>query len=334
MKRKLKQILSKLPEKYLLETIENFGYTTNEDTIKMGRKNVDYQWSEYIVYIVCKGGDRIENFEDFEKTFDNLIEKGYLTDLLKADKKKVMNYYNRFYEEFHALHLDVSKVYLLGKNQSKFEEIKKLHADHKDAKLKADVLVKKTDDTFVGFSVKSSEADTLTNYSIYKMLPNDEVELLKEIQLSIIKRNNLSVMKDIYKKNREKYNKLFANSSTIDNEYHITLNELILEHKEDILRQWYKNLFGKMPYELYTFNGKDLTNDTVSPLELDIKAIQNPAKKDNGCAAKLFYALYDHNSVLYKWEVRWKGDMFVSPQILTFKWNPEKDHLKLIKPVE
>jgi hypothetical protein len=331
-KRKIQNILNKLTEKHLIDCATTIDCVTPK--MKEKRKNVDYQWSEYIVYIICKGGEKINSFEEFEKTFDNLIEHGYLTDLLKADKKKVMNYYNRFHEEFHALHLDVSKVFLLGKNQSKFEEIKKIHVEHTDAKLKADILVKTTNDTFVGFSVKSSEQDTLTNYSIYKMLPKDEVELLKEIQINMLKTNNLSVMKDIYKKNREKYNKLFANSSTIDNEYHITLNELILEHKEDILRDWYKNLFGKMPYELYTFNGKDLTNDTISPLELDIKAIQNPAKKDNTNAAKLFYALYDHNCVLYKWEVRWKGDIFVSPQILTFKWNPEKDHLKLIKPVE
>ena len=190
---------------------------------------------------------------------------------------------------------------------------------------------------FIGFSVKSSEQDTLTNYSIYKMLPKDDVLLLKEIQLSIIKRNGLSIMKGVYKQNREKYNALFANSTTIDNEYHITLNELILEHKEKILEQWYHNLFGKLPYELYTFNGTTLTNAVPSPEFMNIKSIQNPAKKENTSAAKLFYAIYDkeNESVpLYKWEIRWKGDIFVSPQILTFKWNPEKDHLKIIKALK
>ena len=144
-------------------------------------------------------------------------------------------------------------------------------------------------------------------------------------------------MKGIYKQNREKYNKLFANSTTIDNEYHITLNELILEHKEEILEQWYKNLFGSLPYELYTFNGVTLTNDAPSPEFINIKPVQNPAKKDNTSAAKLFYAVYDKENAsvpLYKWEIRWKGDIFVSPQILTFKWNPEKDHLKIIKALK
>jgi len=335
-KRKIKEIMIKLPKEHLLDCLDSFEYLSvkqKELTVKEKRKNVDYQWSEYIVYIICKGGDRIENFEDFETTFDPLIERGYLTDLLKTDKKKVMKYYNTFYDEYNKLGIISSKVYLMGKNQSKVEEIKKLHEKEKGAKLKADIILKTDSDEYIGFSVKSSEQDTLTNYSVYKMLPKDEILLLKEIQLSIIKQNGLSTVKEVYKKNREKYNKLFANSSTIDNEYHITLNEFILENKESILEQWYKNLFGKLPYELYTFNGKDLTNETISPEFIHIKPIQNPAKKDNGCAAKLFYALYDHDNILYKWEIRWKGDIFVSPQILTFKWNPQKDHLKLIKAI-
>ena len=70
---------------------------------------------------------------------------------------------------------------------------------------------------------------------------------------------------------------------------------------------------------------------------INIKSVQNPAKKDNTSAAKLFYAVYDKENTsvpLYKWEIRWKGDIFVSPQILTFKWNPEKDHLKIIKALK
>ena len=59
-----------------------------------------------------------------------------------------------------------------------------------------------------------------------------------------------------------------------------------------------------------------------------------PAKKESVHAAKLFYAIYEKEGdtvPIYKWEIRWKGDIFVSPQILTFKWNPDKDHLKIIK---
>ena len=141
-------------------------------------------------------------------------------------------------------------------------------------------------------------------------------------------------MKSVYKQNREKYNEIFANSTKIDNEYHITLNELILENKESILEQWYQNLFGDLPYELYTFNGTTLINGKVSPEFIEILPIQNPAKKESVHAAKLFYAIYEKEGdtvPIYKWEIRWKGDIFVSPQILTFKWNPDKDHLKIIK---
>jgi len=281
-----------------------------------------------------QGGQRITSFEELEQTFDQSVEKGYLIDILAADSKKVMKYYNTFYNEFEKLNLKVDNVFLLGKNQSKFPEIKKLHVG-KSTKFKADIIIKTIEGIYIGFSVKSSEQDTLTNYSVYKMLPKDDIGLLKEVQINMIKKHGLSVMKNLYRQNREKYNKLFSNSTTIDNEYHILLNELILEYKEEVLEQWYKNLFGSLPYELYTFNGTTLTNDAPSPEFINIKSIQNPAKKDNTNAAKLFYALYDQENAsipLYKWEIRWKGDIFVSPQILTFKWNPEKDYLKIIKP--
>ena len=292
------------------------------------RKNVEYQWSEYIVYIVCKSDKILTTFEEIEKSFVPDISKGYFDDLLKADKTVVMNYYNKFNFYFQKLKLNVLDVFLLGKNQNRYPEIKKLHEnfDKKKGKLKADIIVK-TDNGFVGFSVKSSENDTLTNYSVYKMLPEEEVKILKELQLSIIIDNKLSTTKEIYKKNREKYNKLFSNEISIDNEYHKLLNENIIKYKEDILRDWYKNLFGNIGYTVYTFNGITLTNDTISPEFIDIKPIQNPAKNPQG-AAKLFYILYNGETPIYKWEIRWKGDIFISPQILTFKWNPDKDQLK------
>ena len=51
MKRKLVEIMNNIPEEHLLECIQSFGYlSVNEKKEK--RKNVDYQWSEYIVYII------------------------------------------------------------------------------------------------------------------------------------------------------------------------------------------------------------------------------------------------------------------------------------------
>ena len=144
------------------------------------RKNVEYQWSEYIVYIVCKSDKTLTTFEEIENSFVPDISKGYFDDLLKADKTVVMNYYNQFNFYFQKLKLNVLDVFLLGKNQNRYPEIKKLHEnfDKKKGKLKADIIVK-TDNGFVGFSVKSSENDTLTNYSVYKMLPEEEVKILK-----------------------------------------------------------------------------------------------------------------------------------------------------------
>ena len=77
-------------------------------------------------------------------------------------------------------------------------------------------------------------------------------------------------------------------------------------------------------------DGKKLYS-TVPDLEkLTIVPIQNPAKNPRG-AAKLFYAIFEDGRILYKWEIRWKGDIFVSPQILTFNWDPLKDIFKELK---
>jgi hypothetical protein len=209
-----------------------------------------------------------------------------------------------------------------------FFSIKKLHLNLVNVKLKADIIVK-TNQTFIGFSVKTTPNDTLTNYSVYKMLQPEQTDLLKSTQNQIIIKEGLSTDRTVYRSNRERYNRLFSNGSTIDNDYHRLLNQIILENSETVLRQWYKNLFGELPYRLYTFNGTSLTNESVSPLKLDIKPIVNPAKRPEG-AAKLFYAIYEGDKIVYKWEIRWKGDIFHSPQILTFKWNPERDELKLV----
>lgn len=333
-KRKLKEIMNGLDEDQI---IKSFGYLTVKEKQEKPekepkvRKNVDYPWSEYIVYIVCKGDPKITLFEEIISNFDESVPKGYLKDILQTNPKTVIDYYNRFYEEFQKMNIKVLQVFLLGKNQSRFPEIKKLHLNLVNVKLKADIIIKTQETfTFIGFSVKTTPNDTLTNYSIYKMLQPEQTELLKSAQNRIIKEDGLSTDRTVYRSNRERYNRLFSNSRTIDNDYHRLLNRVILENSETVLRQWYKNLFGELPYRLYTFNGTDLTNESVSPLSIDIKPIVNPAKRPEG-AAKLFYALYENNKIIYKWEIRWKGDIFVSPQILTFKWNPERDQLKLIE---
>ena len=88
-------------------------------------------------------------------------------------------------------------------------------------------------------------------------------------------------------------------------------------------------MFGDLPYNLYTFDGNQLTNYKPSKELITIKSIQNPSKNPKG-ASKLFYAVYINFEIIYKWEIRWKGNIFVSPQILTYKWNELTDNLKLL----
>ena len=299
--------------------------------IEVKRKNVDYPWTELVVYIVCYNCPvgEIINFSDIIIPTD--IEQGYIDDLNKANKQKVVNYYNIFYNAYKKIKGDtLKKVYLVGKNQHKFPEIVELNKDAK-AKLTADIYVE-TAENFIGISVKSSFKDTFTNYSIYKILNlfyEGKIikQKLNDERDKILKSNNLELT--FSKKNRKIYNRIFRNINSIDNDYHILLNKIILENSEEFIYKWYSDLFGDLPYNLYTFDGNQLTNYKPSKELITIKSIQNPSKNPKG-ASKLFYAVYINFEIIYKWEIRWKGNIFVSPQILTYKWNELTDNLKLL----
>ena len=64
------------------------------------RKNVDYQWSEYIVYLVASGFRHYKSVDEIILKFDyNKVNPFYLIDLRMANRDKVMKYYNRFIEK-------------------------------------------------------------------------------------------------------------------------------------------------------------------------------------------------------------------------------------------
>ena len=314
----IQELLLNLEDNVLISCINS-----NKPKILNKRKNVDYQWSEYIVYHILKNLPFREEYSQIILSFDPEISKEYLNDLIRADKKKVMEYYSSFYEE--VVGIIPEKVFLLGKNQNRYPEIQELHRNFKgNIKFNADIIFKTNNGEYIGISVKSSEHDTLTNYSIYLLLPKQDVVILKELLKELVLENNLKIDLEYYKNHRKDYNKLFINGSTINNDYHKLLNRLILINSTSIIEQWYSGLFGELPYNIYTFSGKKLLNKVPVLDRISIVSIQNPAKNPVG-AAKLFFAVFEGDVVIYKWEIRWKGNIFVSPQILTFNWDPLKD---------
>jgi hypothetical protein len=306
----LKQILE-------MESIHDLVKCVSLELKKKGRKNVDYQWSEYIVYLIAMGFQDYKSVNEIIQNFDYFrVNPFYLIDLKMANPVKVIKYYIKFIEKFNELGISVKDVFILGKNQSSIEEIKVIHSKFSDKsiKFKADIIIKNESNEYIGISVKDSEKATLSNYSVYKILPQIE-KPLKEIQKTMILGAGLTAD---YKKNRPSYNKLFQNSKTIDNDYHQFLNEKILTDKKVVIEKWYNFLFGDLPYRVYTFNGTTLSESKPNLDKLDIISIPNPAKNPRG-AAKLFYHLLENGVPVYLWEIRWKGDIFVSPQIQTHK---------------
>lgn len=316
----LKSLLLKLDNNKLLKCINTFS-----KSIK--RKNTDYQWSEYIVYHTLKTIPLRLDYSEIILSFDPNINKGYLNDLIRANKTKVMEYYSSFYDE--VIGYSVDNVFLLGKNQNIYPEIRDIHKNKIGvAKFKADVVFKLKSGEYIGISVKSSEKDTLTNYSIYSLLSDIDENKLKSLLKELLLENDLSLMIDDYRGNRKEYNKIFSNTTSINNEYHILLNNLIMSNNNIIIEGWYHRLFGDLPYKLYTFDGKKLLSKVPVLNRISIVPIQNPAKNPRG-AAKIFFAIFEGDTILYKWEIRWKGNLLEhAPQILTYNWNPETDIFK------
>ena len=274
------------------------------------RKNTSYQWSEYIVYDVIKNYPVKKNYNDIISHFDKRVHKNYYNDLLIQKKNTVLNYYNNFYSCYSLIDEKntTQEVTLLGRKPSSVEYLNKVHSGSttkNTSKIKSDILIKRGS-TYIGISVKSSSRDTLTNYSIYKMLSIEEVSYLKEIQNNIILNNPDD-------------STLFLNYDNIQNDYHKELNNIILKNKEKILLLWYNYLFGDLPYEVYTFDGVLLTNKKPKLEDLSLLHIYNPASSIRG-AAKLFYIIVENDIPIYKWEIRWKGDIKKSPQILTYNF--------------
>jgi hypothetical protein len=281
---------------------------------KPKRARCEENWAELVVAVVIS--DRKVNTKNDVLNHDLAVRNpAYVADLNKRPESVVYQYIQNFKHQIESLDLDISEVYILGKNQKINPEIETLQAGLDRKEKKSDVMVKLIDGSFVGFSVKSGKGDTLTNYAIEKFLPN--AKQLKECRLRMVREARLSEVLD--KSRRDEYNNLFRG----ENDYHSQLIDSVMANKESVLNQWAKNLFSDVPFLVYSFDGDKLRANTyqqVKSIVFDLKPIPCPAKNPRGKGpAKTFFEVSENGQPSYLWDVRWKGSVLASPQILTHR---------------
>jgi len=283
------------------------------------RKACEYNGYEYMAAVLlAKHAGKVlsacTTLDDIFGVSPDCIECTHAPDYLVAMTTVNRRYANQWIQQFNAELVthpfpNINKVYLCGK--SELPEIKELNKQMKRLEKKGDVYIQLSDRTFVAFSIKQSTGCTKTNWSVERILPSEE---LKQTRIQYLKEHGFETFQ---KSDRKRVNSLFYGT----NPYFALLREKIEEHKQSILDQFGTALYGiGLPYPLYEFDStslKWLNGTAIDRMSLDEYASYYLTKKgEKKSTAKLFYRLH-MNDDTYRVEVRWKGNVFTSPQFHT-----------------
>lgn len=314
------------------------------------RKNTDYQYTEIFVSLllvffneISKDGTKeelkniinkdniyINNLDKYIDTFNNERERN------KDKDKNWVRTIRRLKRILTKKYGKIKKVFLCGKDYKKIKdkdfaqilkvnrELEKNHPINSKKICKSDIYILFTNDKFVGISVKDCKKCPKTNYSIQKIfgeLVNKELsKKLNESKNNILKSN--SITRKNYKNKRNLYNSLFVNDN---NQYWKLIKENILKYDKKIIEHLICYLFccNNESYDVYELWDEDYNllkfdNKDINKLCIEFDKIK---KQNSKAAAKLFYKIKYNNNEFIKFEIRFKGNPFASPQILVTNCN-------------
>jgi len=280
------------------------------------RKNVDYNFAELLV-AVCLKCDNIENKNDIinnVETIKCLKKDEYIKDINYRNEKEI-NKYISFINKEKKKFGTIKDVYLLGKNTNCFPEITKLNQNLSQIQCKSDIMLKLLNNSWIGISVKATNNSFLTNYSVQKILANGKE--LEKVKREFLKSNGFTEFK---KEDRKKINSLFYPGKS--NIYWDVLYKSIEIEKEKVISSIREGLCSSnTPYKVYEVDGENVIDLDKLQEELYSKKIEL-IKKDypNKKAAKMFYDILVDRVKKYSIEIRWKGNVFCSPQIMIQKF--------------
>jgi hypothetical protein len=281
------------------------------------RKQCEYNFYEYAAAVLlAKHAGKVDSpcttLDEIASVSPDCIESAHSADYLLAMGSVNKRYANQWIQRFNlelAKHPfpDIQKVYLCGKYE--LPDIKVLNQHLHRADKKGDIYIQTTKE-FVAFSIKQTTSCTKTNWSVERMIPGD----LKRTRLQYLNESGFTTFQ---KSERTQVNRLFYG----ENPYFTLLRTQIETHRPTLLNEFKHSLYGfGLPYPLYEFDSKSLKclNGTpITHMSMEEYHAHYWTKKGNKkSTAKLFYRL-KMNEDTYRIEVRWKGNVFVSPQFHT-----------------
>jgi hypothetical protein len=298
----------------MFKTLQEYDkYTLGMNAEKRVRKNVETVGSELLVAMLCAGSRY-----DADECPPNLMGCApdqfgkYRADMLTRsdNESSASNFMSARPAEWLG-----AQVYLTGKSFADAPEIKALNAGLDRKVVKADVYLKLADASFVGVSVKQSEAATKSNYSVEKMFSKEDAAACQKTRRDMLASIGVTTYYDESK--RDEVNALFYERT---NPYWTLLRTNIETYKDSITKTLVDCLYGAgVPYPLYEFDGTLLVRLSVVDLAEVVFEEHMPFYMcDDGLTprkcAKMFYRLTTPRGS-YRVEVRWKGDCYgASPQ--------------------
>ena len=274
---------------------------------------------------------------DFNNYIKNITEKK-----IKIINNFILNYNNHKFNTkdnslFDFKKEDIFCIFISGK-KNKHNEIKNLNKNENILQTKSDLYIKLKNCKIIGVSIKQSKESTKSNYSVQKMLGENNNKLLTIIRKNYINskikidnsndnsndnsKMNEPIKKIIDKSLRSKINSLFYDNSN-ENIYWKKIRECIEENKINIIKTLVSSLYvSDISYDIYEFNGETLIklNKKINFEEVYFMECKEYYFCKNGTprqTAKLFYKLIIENKT-YRVEIRWKGNIYnSSPQFQT-----------------
>lgn len=313
-----------------------------EESENKMRKRCECHWSELIIAKLIKN----PLLDSYEKVLDQEIEfieneEEYIKEF-NSNKEEVELWFNICKENTinWLKSLDISssdnvEVYLTGK-KIKSKKINDLTLDIEKKQLKADIYMCINEKIWIGVSVKKDTDCTLSNWSIEKIINERDEEYAKNLQkikLEILEKNGITRE---WRKDKENNRKIYNEIMYGENAYKTMLNNYIINNTEYI-----KEIIAKAAgsiitdFEMFVYDGKEYKNlltiynkiincEKFTIIEDNENTKVNLEERNiksyySSNAAKLWYYVEINNVVDYRFEIRWKGDPFASPQIQLFK---------------
>lgn len=318
-----------------------------------GRKSCEAPFSELLMALaLCNPNAQsyTDDNEFPECIITDALKKQYKEDM-KTKTKEVLDKYfedcrqiaHKLRDELNITATDVIKVFVQGKCITNPLILVLTQTIEERTQKKADLYLLVNGTRWIGISVKTTPGDTKSNWSIERLIGEQDSELkgiIKNIREEINKKNGIGRDWREYKSetNNKDYNRKIYNDSMYgNNTYKTQINTWMMKHENKSNLQ---NIIAKAAgssnnFEMYECNGREyrdlrgiyckiknasefrLLQDTPETRNY-IEETLNRKSHYSNTAAKLWYYVLLNDTAAYRIEIRWKGDPFASPQLLLY----------------